>query len=66
MLQNIEQPVVFQPSHTTPGLQVADLIAYLYRRRDAHVETDPRTHAAVEQLWATLEPVRGTVRVWEP
>lgn len=66
MLENIESPIVFESSAETPGLQVADLIIYLYRRHDGHVETDARTKDAVEKLWATLKPIWGAVWVWLP
>jgi hypothetical protein len=65
-LAHIETPITFACSATTPGLQVADLIAYLYRRYDGHVEKDPRTRAEVEKLWQTLAPVTGVARVWTP
>lgn len=65
-LAHIDTPITFACSATTPGLQVADLIAYLYRRYDGHVEKDPRTRAEVEKLWQTLAPVTRVARVWTP
>lgn len=65
-LARIETPLSFACSATTPGLQVAGLIAYLYRRYDGLVEKDRRTRTQVEKLWSTLSPIRGAVRVWTP
>jgi hypothetical protein len=41
MLANIEKPIQFQQSHLSPSLQVADLMAYLYRRFDGHRDRSP-------------------------
>src|SRR5690606_32540319 len=61
-LSNIEMPLKFASSKQSPGLQMADLVVYLHRRRDAHEETNPRTSAAVEDLWALLRPLRPSMR----
>jgi hypothetical protein len=65
-LAYIEKPISFANSAMTPGLQVADLIAYLYRRHNGHVEKDQRARKAVEKLWETLRPIWGAVWVWTP
>ncbi|WP_374946519.1 DUF3800 domain-containing protein [Agreia sp.] len=65
-LSNISMPITFGSSAESPGLQTADLIVYLYRRLDAHVERDVRAKQAVERLWEILKPLRGVVWVWSP
>lgn len=49
-LPSIEMPLKFASSKQSPGLQMADLVVYLHRRRDAHKETSVRTARAVEEL----------------
>lgn len=46
----------FAPSHSSRLVQAADLIAYLARRRGAHVETDARAAQANEALWERIRP----------
>lgn len=65
-LLQIEMPILFESSATSPGIQCADLIAYLYRRLDAHTETNPHALAAVERMWSTLQPIRHHVWRWDP
>jgi len=65
-LPAVVPPLVFEDSKLFPGLQAADAIAYIYRRLDAHAETDPRVAAAVERLWATLQPLHLEVWRWDP
>ncbi|WP_181026430.1 hypothetical protein [Rathayibacter tritici] len=49
-----------------PGLQAADAIAYIYRRRDAHAETNSQVAAAVDRLWVTLDGLVYEVWRWDP
>lgn len=65
-LQAVVPPLAFEDSASMPGLQAADGIAYLYRRLDAHTETDPRVAKSVRALWQTLEPVIYKVWRWDP
>jgi hypothetical protein len=65
-LATIDMPITFGASHESPGLQAADLLAYLFRRHDAHAETDPRAEKAVNELWDTLRPIWRNVRRWDP
>lgn len=39
-----------------PGVQIADLCSYIYRRYRENNERDPRTRRAVETLWKIIEP----------
>jgi len=66
MLASVQMPITFAQSDQVPGLQAADLLVYLYRRLDAHVETNSRARAAVEQMWDLLRPIWGSVRRWDP
>ena len=65
-LTALHMPIWFGSSAQSPGLQVADLIVYLFRRKDAHAETDPRAERAVAELWETLRPIWAYVRRWDP
>lgn len=65
-LAHIQTPITFASSALTPGLQVADLIAYIFRRYDGHTEENTRTRVTVEALWGILAPVWGKVWVWMP
>jgi len=65
-LTTIQMPITFGSSDQSPGLQAADLIVYLYRRHDAHVETNPKAAKSVHDLWAVLRPIWGSVRRWDP
>lgn len=65
-LAYVHRPITFVSSALTPGLQVADLIAYLYRRYDGHTQENTRTRVTVEALWGILSPVWGKVWVWMP
>lgn len=65
-LNSIEPPMLFASSQESPGIQSADLAVYLYRRIDAHLPADSRTHAAALELWETLRPTLHYVRRWDP
>lgn len=54
----VERPLM-APSHHTPGIQVADVATYLWRRQHAFPsETDPRAQAARDRLLAVF---RGSI-----
>jgi hypothetical protein len=65
-LDAVVPPSAFGDSALFPGLQAADAVAYIYRRVDAHTETDPRVAAAVQRLWDTLARLRFSARRWDP
>ncbi|AZZ57296.1 DUF3800 domain-containing protein [Rathayibacter iranicus] len=65
-LTAVVPPLVFEDSARFPGLQAADAIAYIYRRLDAHVETDNRVGSAVDRLWSTLRDLVYEVWRWDP
>lgn len=65
-LTAVVPPLTFEDSARFPGLQAADAIAYIYRRLDAHTETDGRVGAAVERLWDTLSGLVYEVWRWDP
>jgi hypothetical protein len=51
------------------GIQIADLCAYIFRRLDDHVETNPKTANDVKKLWEILQPrihPNFQPRVWRP
>jgi hypothetical protein len=52
----VEAPGIVQ-SHHTPGIQIADLAAFLFQRRRRGVD-DPKSASgrAIEDLWGILEP----------
>lgn len=51
--QNIKS-VNFVDSLEFPGIQIADMCIYLYRRLIDHEESNPRTKLLVEELWDSL------------
>jgi hypothetical protein len=65
-LESVVPPLAFEDSARMPGLQAADGVAYLYRRLDAHTETDARVAKSVRTLWGTLEPLIYKVWRWNP
>lgn len=58
-ITRIVDTIHFAPSTSSRLVQAADLIAYLARRRETHVETDERAERANAALWARIQP-----RVW--
>jgi hypothetical protein len=65
-LESIDMPINFGSSAQSPGLQASDLMVYAFRRLDAHTESNVRARAAVEGLWAITEPIRESIRRWDP
>lgn len=65
-LHQIIHPVRFDDSRLHTGLQIADLVAYLYNRRVAVTESDERAEAAKKRMWETLAPAIEHVRMWVP
>jgi len=65
-LTAMEMPITFGSSAESPGLQAADLVVYLFRRLDAHIETDARVGVAVRDLWGETRQLRPMTRRWDP
>lgn len=65
-LDSIVDTLHFAPSSESRLLQAADLIAFLARRRQAHVETNAKSEAAFTTLWATVEPIVSHNWCWHP
>lgn len=65
-LTSVELPMLFAPSHESPGIQAADLAVYLYRRIDAHLPANPKSHDLALQLWKILSPRVQDIRRWDP
>lgn len=65
-LDAIEMPIEYGRSHESPGIQAADLVTYLYRRKDAHTETSPQAAAAVESLWRIIAQKCRNATRWDP
>lgn len=65
-IDHIVDTLHFAPSDTTRLLQAADVATYLYRRRIAHVETDPRSEREWERLYQILLPSIHRGRCWPP
>lgn len=56
----------FAPSSSSRLVQAADLIAFLYRRRATHAETDPRSAKAFADLWDRIKPKIHHAMCWYP
>ncbi|WP_179872656.1 DUF3800 domain-containing protein [Microcella indica] len=65
-LQHVQFPITFGRSVESPGLQAADLIAYLYRRLDAHKSSGPKAERTARALWADVAPLKPRCRRWDP
>lgn len=57
-LQRVIDTIHFAPSHRSRALQAADVFAFLYRRRLAGGEADPRADTAMRALWTRAETSR--------
>lgn len=49
--------IKFEDSHKNPGIQIADMCVYIYRRKVDHTEANHRTRARVEALWEIISPI---------
>lgn len=56
----------FGPSHFSRGLQAADLVTYMHRRRQCHTETDARAERANEQIWSGVTHAVEHSGYWRP
>ncbi|HWS37032.1 MAG TPA: DUF3800 domain-containing protein [Actinoplanes sp.] len=55
-LTRIVDTLHFAPSHASRLVQAADMVAFLYRRVFAHLESDHRARKAKAAMWRRLEP----------
>jgi hypothetical protein len=53
-LDRLLDTVHFAPSHQSRMLQAADMLAFIYRRRQTVQESDPRSEAAMRKLWSAI------------
>jgi len=56
----VQEPLIVE-SHHDPGVQVADLVAFLHLRRSARRHVNPREAAANEKLWSLVAPFIGCI-----
>jgi len=55
-IERVLDTIHFAPSSSSRLVQAADLIAYMARRIETHVETDERAKKANAALWARIQP----------
>lgn len=64
----IDNPLLFQASHTNRLLQAADLVTYIYNRQMTIRNGDYRMLKTQKQLWHRVAPAaqwpRGRARIW--
>lgn len=65
-LSQVIHPVRFDDSSLHFGLQAADLVVYLYRRKNCVIETSPAAEKSVREMWSTLLPSLQHQRLWVP
>ncbi|WP_415647586.1 DUF3800 domain-containing protein [Stackebrandtia soli] len=65
-LTRIVDTLHFAPSHASRLVQAADMIAFLHRRMETHVETDERASRANLRLWERIEPKILHQHCWLP
>jgi hypothetical protein len=65
-LARIVDTMHFVPSHHSRLVQAADLVAFLYRRRQTHTERDARSERANAALWARVQPRVWHAGIWLP
>jgi hypothetical protein len=53
-LDRLLDTVHFAPSHQSRMLQAADVLAFIYRRRQTVKESDARSEAAMHRLWGSI------------
>ncbi|WP_125775532.1 DUF3800 domain-containing protein [Antribacter gilvus] len=66
MLARIVAPITFARSCDLPGLQAADLAAYLHRRRETVTDQHPRARATLTRLCGLLDLTTIHRRTWVP
>jgi hypothetical protein len=65
-LTQIVDTLHFAPSSASRLVQAIDLIAFLYRRLETHVEPNAKAKRANDQLWARIEPLIRHRLCWYP
>ncbi|QJU54559.1 DUF3800 domain-containing protein [Herbiconiux sp. KACC 21604] len=65
-LTRIAAPINFARSRETPGLQVADLAAYVHCRRHTVVDSHPAAAATLRRLAREIDPVTVHSWTWKP
>lgn len=65
-LPRIVDTIHFAPSHHSRLIQLADMVVFLHRRRQAHRELDARSAAANAALWQRIEPRIEHEHCWHP
>ncbi|GLY01845.1 DUF3800 domain-containing protein [Actinoplanes sp. NBRC 101535] len=65
-LTRIVDTMHFAPSSASRLVQAIDLVVFLYRRRQTHVESDERATRANTALWARIEPKISHQECWFP
>ena len=65
-LSRIVDTMHFVPSHASRLVQAADLVAFLYRRRQTTTESDERATRANDALWARIEARVQHAYCWYP
>jgi hypothetical protein len=64
-LKTVIDSMHFVSSHASPGVQMADLVAYVLQRRWAATDTHPDAKAAIERLYqVVLEQTHTWREVW--
>ncbi len=63
-LKRICHPVAFIDSQTSPLLQAADVVTYIFNRYVTIVETDPRADALKKDLWGLISKARFQSHIW--
>ena len=68
IINSLDGPIQFLDSRESPGLQVADTLAYMFRRRDFLMRTgsDPRNILTVQRLLQEIEENVHRFRLWTP
>lgn len=66
-LPKLSAPLNFVDSRYTAGVQAADLVTYLYRRRSVTpAERHPAAQRTMNRLWSTVQPLIVHDLVWLP
>jgi hypothetical protein len=65
-IERVLDTIHFAPSSSSRLVQAADLIAFLARRIETHVEADERAKRANDALWARIEPRIYHNWCWHP
>lgn len=65
-LGQVIDTIHFAPSHASRLVQSADLVAYMYRRRNGHVETDERSRRANDRIWSHVSASCRDSGCWYP